>query len=76
MQKKIILKKFYDIHNNKYLSFNEILKQKLHLFINRRYLDKKKIDIVENNSIEILDSVTEILEKKYDPSSDRINGSR
>lgn len=65
----IILKKFYDIHSNEYLSFNEILKQKLHLYINRRYLDKKKIDIVENNSIEILDSVAEILEKKFDPST-------
>lgn len=65
----VILKKFYDVNNNKYLSFIEILNEKLHLFINSRYLEKKQINMVENSSIEILDSVIEIIEERYDPRS-------
>ena len=66
---KIITKKFFSTVKKKYLSFEEIKKRNLHLYVDIRSTKKNKVVIVDNSLDEIIDSLNEIIDdKKYENS--------
>lgn len=58
---KIIFKKFYSDLENKYLSIDELIKKKLHLYVDIRSTLKNKVKIVDNSLDEILNSINEMI---------------
>ena len=61
---KIITKKFFSTVEKKYLSFEEIKKRNLHLYVDIRSTKKNKVDIVDNSLDEIIDSLNKIINDK------------
>lgn len=58
---KIIFKKFYSNVDKKYLSFKEMIKKKLHLYVDVRSVLKNKVEIVDNSLDEIINSIDEMI---------------
>lgn len=61
---KLILKKFFSKKKNRFLTISEIIRNKLHLYIDGGSLSKLEVSIIENDSDEILNAVKEILKQK------------
>ncbi len=61
---KIIFKKFFSNVENKYLTLNDIIKRKLHLYVDIRSTTKHQVEIVDNSIDEILNSINEIIYNK------------
>ncbi len=61
---KLIFKKFFQKSKKKYLSLSEIAKYNLHLNTQSKRLKKLNINIVENNSKEIIEAVKEMVNLK------------
>ena len=57
----VIMKKYFSLDENKYLNINEIFSKNLELIKNGNEYKKLGVDIIENNSIEILNSTKDMI---------------
>lgn len=57
----VIMKKYFSLDENKYLNINEIFSRNLELIKNGNEYKKLGVDIIENNSIEILNSTKDMI---------------
>lgn len=57
----IIFKKYFSLTDNRYLPISEIFEKNLELIRNGDEFDKLKINIIENNNIEILESTKDMI---------------